>query len=254
MVNSSLNGASRKAGWLGRGGLWAAAAGVAVLATGGVALASDSTSVSGQIRACYRPGSNPSQLKVLTGAGSHCPHGYQTLTWNITGPKGPIGPKGATGPKGTAGPQGAAGAQGPAGLSTGTTVDSNRFVSIDQGPGHEVTVLTGLPAPVSGVYYLTASLSIRSFEGDEVGCLFAPDPRRTSSQLVQPAGSAIVSLSLTGAVTLDAGQRPSIICFDSRQTSETKTIDANLNAVLINSSTSGTSSGTSSATTGHGAS
>jgi hypothetical protein len=227
---------------------------VAVLATGGVALASDSASVSGQIRACYRPGSNPSQLKVLTGAGSHCPHGYQTLTWNITGPKGPIGPKGATGPKGTAGPQGAAGAQGPAGLSTGMTVVSNRSVVIDQGSGNDVTVLTGLPAPVSGVYYLSASLSIRAAEGDQISCFFAPDPGRFSTQVADPSDTEVVSLSLTGAITLDAGQRALIRCQAPQHEPDTRTIDVNMNAVLINSSTSGVSSGTSSATAGHGAS
>lgn len=243
MVNSSTQGASRKAGWLGRGGLWAAAAGVAVLATGGVALASDSASVSGQIRACYRPGSNPSQLKVLTGAGSRCPHGYQTLTWNITGQKGPVGPKGATGPKGAAGPQGTAGAQGPAGLSTGMTVVSNRNVVIDQGSGHDVTVLTGLPAPVSGVYYLSASLSVRAAEGDQIFCYFAPDPPRSSAQLADPSSTEVVNLSLTGAITLNAGQRALILCQAPQHEPDTMMEFGSMNAVLINNSTSGVSSG-----------
>jgi hypothetical protein len=75
-----------------RGGLWTAAAGLAVLATGGVALASDSPSAAGHIRACFRPGSNPSALKVLHKAGSSCPRGFRTLTWNITGPQGKQGP------------------------------------------------------------------------------------------------------------------------------------------------------------------
>jgi hypothetical protein len=243
MVNSSIKGASRKAGWLGRGGLWAAAAGVAVLATGGVALASDSPSVTGHIRACYRPGSNPSQLKVLTGAGSHCPRGYQTLTWNVMGPRGLAGPKGATGAKGATGSQGPAGPQGPAGLSTGMTVTSNRRVAIDRNFNDPVTVLTGLPAPVSGTYYLTASLSIRTQDGDTVACFFAPGPVLSRAQIIDPPLTEIASLSLTGAASLDAGQRPSIKCQGSQQNPDTMMLNADLNAVLVTSSTSGVSSG-----------
>ena len=247
MISSSVKDASRKAGWLGRGSVWAAAAaGLAVLATGGAALASESPMVTGHIRACYRPGSNPSQLKVLIGAGSRCPRGYKLLTWNITGPRGPVGPKGATGGRGAAGPKGDAGPQGPAGLSTGTTVASIRRVPINQGTGNDVTVLTGLPAPVRGVYYLSASLSIESIEGDRVGCFFAPDPPRSSTQVVKPSSTETVSLSLTGALTLDAGQRPLILCQNANRGSGTMMLNGNLNAVLISSSTSGVSTGTTS--------
>jgi hypothetical protein len=48
-----------------------------------------------------------------------------------------------------------------------------------------------------------------------------------------------VSLSLTGAVTLDAGQRPSILCQAAQREPDTRTVDVNMNAVLISNSTSG---------------
>jgi hypothetical protein len=248
-----MRGASRKAGWLGRGGLWAAAAGVAVLATGGVALASDSPSVTGHIRACYRPGSNPSQLKVLTGAGTHCPRGYQTLTWNVTGPRGLAGPKGATGPRGATGSQGAAGPQGPAGLSTGMTVTSIRRVAIDRNFNDPVTVITGLPAPVSGTYYLNASLSIHAQDGDQVACFLAPGPGLSRVQIADPPLTETASLSLTGAVSLDAGQSPSIKCQGSQQNPDTIMLQGDLNAVLVSNSTSGVSTGGSSAIARRGA-
>src|SRR5580693_5412337 len=99
------------AGWLRRGALPASVAGLAVLAAGGAALASTAgaAAAAAQIRACYLPGSNPSVLKVLHKAGSACPKGDQTLSWNTTGPQGkqgPAGPAGAAGATGKTGPQG----------------------------------------------------------------------------------------------------------------------------------------------------
>jgi hypothetical protein len=258
MARNSVKDARRQAGWLGRGSVWAAAAGLAVVATGGVALASDSPMVTGHIRACYRTGSNPSQLKVLIGAGSHCPRGSRTLTWNITGPRGPAGQKGATGARGAAGPQGVAGPQGPAGLSTGMTVTSIRRVTIDQNFNNPVTVLTGLPAKISGTYYVNASLSIHAQNGDQVACFLAPGPVLSRVQLIDPPLTEVASLSLTGAVTLAAGQSPSVKCQDTQEEADTQMLQGDLNAVLVSNSASGVSTGTTSgvsrAAAGHGAS
>src|ERR1700689_4609240 len=105
MARNIIGGAGCPVGWLRRGGLWIAVAGLAVLGAGGAALASTATAATttAQIRACYLPGSNPSTLKVLDKAGSACPKGDQTLVWNTTGPQGKQGP---AGPGGAAGPQG----------------------------------------------------------------------------------------------------------------------------------------------------
>ncbi len=178
------------AGWLRRGSLQAAIAGLAVLAAGGAALASTGTAATttAQIKACYLPGSNPSVLKVLHKAGSACPKGDQTLVWNTTGPRGkqgPAGPRGAagatgkTGPQGPQGPQGPKGPgpqgpQGPAGLSTGVSAGNEKHVLVDGGPNDPITVMTGPAVPASGVYYLTASLTIEVAQGDFVGCSFSP--------------------------------------------------------------------------------
>jgi hypothetical protein len=40
--------------------------------------------------------------------------------------------------------------------------------------GNFVTVMTGPPVPTSGVYYLSASLTLEIGAGDVAGCAFAP--------------------------------------------------------------------------------
>jgi hypothetical protein len=49
MIQNRIKNSGRSAGWLRRGGLWTAAAGLAVLATSGVALASDAAPASGPV-------------------------------------------------------------------------------------------------------------------------------------------------------------------------------------------------------------
>jgi hypothetical protein len=257
------------AGWLRRASLWMAAAALAVLAAGGAALASTATATTAtaQIKACYLPGSNPSVLKVLHKAGSACPKGDQTLVWNTTGPQGkqgPAGPGGAAGPQGPAGPSGAAGAtgktgpqgpqgkqgpqgpqgqqgtQGPAGLSTGVSAGNEQHVLVDGGPGDPITVMTGPAVPASGVYYLTASLTIEVAQGDFVGCSFSPGSSESSAEEIGPApNTAFQSMSLNGEVSLNAGQSPSITCIDANSNATTQTGEGDLNAVLISSSTVG---------------
>jgi hypothetical protein len=81
---------------------------VAALALGGIAYATIPDS-SGVIHGCYNVGNGA--LRVIdTGKGQTCTAGRETaLTWNQTGPQGPVGPQGPAGPQGTAGPQGPAG-------------------------------------------------------------------------------------------------------------------------------------------------
>jgi hypothetical protein len=249
MAKIPVKNAGRPAGWLRRAPVWTvAAAGAAVLATGGVALASTTSSASGQIRACYRPGSNPSQLKVLTGAGSHCPRGYQTLTWNIAGRPGPAGPKGAMGRKGATGPQGGAGPQGPAGVATGMTMFHQGQIDVNGGPANPVTVMTGPAAPATGVYFLNASLTLDVSAEDIVACNFLPDSGERSDEGVEQTGSThgLMDLSLTGAVSLQAGQRPSVSCNDSNPNRNARTFffQGNLNAILIGKSSGDITSAT----------
>ncbi len=281
VVQKILSSTARPAGWLRRGSRLTAVAGLAVLATGGAALAgtATSTTTTAQIRACYLQGSNPSALKVLHKAGSTCPKGDQTLVWNTTGapgkqgpagprgatgatgntgpqgPQGPAGvrgttgatgntgPQGAQGPQGGQGPQGPQGAQGPqglAGVSTGVSAGNERHVLVDGGPNDPITVMTGPAVPTSGVYYLTASLTIEIAEGDFVGCSFSPGSSESSAEEIGPApNTGFQSMSLNGETSLNAGQSPSITCIDANSNATTQTGEGDLNAVLISSSTVG---------------
>jgi hypothetical protein len=222
MGRKGTKGAARPVGWLRRGTVWTAAAALAVVGTGGVALASDAAAPTGQIHACYRPGSNPSQLAVLHRAGTHCPRGFNTLTWNFTGrqgPQGASGPAGAPGlpgRRGATGAQGPAGPQGPAGLGTGVTTASNTHVHRNGGQNDPITVMTSPAVPTTGIYYLTASLTIEVNTRDIVACQFAPGPDEQTTQRVGPAaGDIFENMALNGAVALDAGDHVSVICIDA---------------------------------------
>jgi hypothetical protein len=225
MGRSLINSAAGAAGWLRRGSLWTAVAGLAILASGGVALAdtATSTTTTAQIEACYLPGTNPAALKVLHKAGSTCPKGYQTLVWNTTGPRGKRG------------------VQGPPGLSTGVSAGNENHVLIDGGPDDPITVMTGPAVPTSGVYYLTGSLTIEVAQGDFVGCSFSPGASESTAEEIGPAANtAFESMSMSGEIFLSAGQSPSINCVDANSNSTTQTGEGDLNAVLINNSTVGT--------------
>jgi hypothetical protein len=114
-----MMGIGKSKGWLRRGGLWTAVAGLTVLATSGLGLSADAAPAAGPINGCYLPLVNPAQLYVVTKAGSAvCPHGWTAVTWNT------------------------AGAQGPAGLGTGVTKDKgNPFSSSEPNgfPGCSIT-------------------------------------------------------------------------------------------------------------------
>jgi hypothetical protein len=93
---------------------------VVLVAGGGTALAAAASSgpvdSSGVIYGCYTNGAvNGTHAIVLQDAGSNCPKGTTSVSWNEQGPAGDTGPMGATGPAGAAGPIGPAGATGPAG-------------------------------------------------------------------------------------------------------------------------------------------
>jgi hypothetical protein len=88
---------------------------IAVVAGGtGLALASIPDSSTGVITGCYQMVGG--QLRVINAqAGAKCLSSEKKLTWNQTGPQGPVGPVGPAGVQGPAGTAGPAGDQGPAG-------------------------------------------------------------------------------------------------------------------------------------------
>lgn len=112
-----------------------AATGVAVVIAGvfagGVAYASSlhntGKQANGSIIACI----GTSGAYYAPPNGKTCPSGYNTLTWNATGPKGATGATGAAGKNGTngapgvQGPAGPAGPAGPGGASAVLTVSAS---------------------------------------------------------------------------------------------------------------------------------
>ena len=79
----------------------------------------------GVISACYNSSSNPSgQLRVIdVQRGDKCAKNEKALTFNQTGPQGPVGPIGPAGPQGLTGATGPTGLTGPIGPAgpTGAT-------------------------------------------------------------------------------------------------------------------------------------
>jgi hypothetical protein len=93
MDRNQMMGTGKSKGWLRRGGLWTAVAGLTVLATSGLGLSADAAPAAGPINGCYLPLVNPAQLYVVTKAGSAvCPRGWTAVTWNTAGAQGPAGP------------------------------------------------------------------------------------------------------------------------------------------------------------------
>ena len=228
------------------GGVLAAGVALAVLATGGVAVASDSvaggTTATKTIRGCCQPGTSIAALQVVTRLHSSCPKGDKRLTWNKVGPQGPQGIQGEQGPQGIQGEQGpqgiqgGQGPQGPAGISTGVTAGKNTSVPIDSNTT-PVTVLTAPAVPTTGVYYITASITVNVTGGDIVAC--AAIPGQTEPQTTQfgaPSATISASRAVNGALFIDAGQTPSIICIDANSNPNSAYLEGSLNATLISSS------------------
>jgi hypothetical protein len=216
------------------GGALAAGVALAVLATGGVALASDAAApgtvaAAKEVRACYHPsGTQPAVLSVLIGRHAKCLPADKHLTWNIVGPQGPAGPQGQTGP------------QGPAGLGTGVTTGSSTAssVPIDGGPGDQITVMTAPAVPTSGIYYVTASVTVEVASGDFVACAPVPNGIEFNNVQFGPAPANVsTSLVVASALNLTAGQAPGIICIDETANQGTSFVEGGLTATLIDSST-----------------
>lgn len=57
---------------------------------------------------------------------------------------------------------------------------------IDRGSNF-VTVMTGPTVPTSGVYYLSASLTLEIGAGDVAGCAFAPESSEGTLEQIGPS-------------------------------------------------------------------
>jgi hypothetical protein len=100
-----------------------AASGLVLLAGGAAAGAAVAGPIdsSGVVHGCYYPADkNGTHQVVLQDTGTTCPRGTTAITWNQTGPQGPIGLAGSAGPKGDTGATGAVGPAGPKGDSGAT--------------------------------------------------------------------------------------------------------------------------------------
>jgi len=223
------------------GGTAISAAVIMALAAAGIALASDTNAAPKTITACYKPAKAPAALTVPNG--SSCPANETTLTWNKIGPQGP---RGATGPSGAAGPQGPqglagpqgqpgqAGPQGPPGDSFGVSGTNGTETRIGSS---NTTVLQAASVPVSGTYYVNASVLVDVFQNDQVECLLgsANGVFTTPFFGVGPFSSGTLeqTLPLTGSMDLAAGDAPVVDCFDPNAASFF--LDGAITATLISS-------------------
>jgi hypothetical protein len=110
-------------------------------------------------------------------------------------------------------------------------------VPIDTGQDNPVTVLTAPAVPTSGIYYITASVTIQVDSGDIVACAAIPNQiQAQTAQFGAPSNSISNALAVNGAVSLNAGQAPSIECIDANSDSNTNFLEGSMNATLIGSS------------------
>jgi hypothetical protein len=104
--------------------------------------------------------------------------------------------------------------------------------------------MTSPAVAATGIYYLTASLTIEVNTGDTVGCQFAPGPDEATTQQIGPAvNNTFENMALNGAVALTAGDHVIVICIDANSDATTQFGEGDLNAVLISNSTGAVSSG-----------
>jgi hypothetical protein len=212
---------------------------LAVLGTGGDALANTATphatgqASTGTIKACYLTSSTsaPQTLKRVSSSAS-CPKGYSSLTWNKQGPAGPAGPKGATGAKGATGPQG------PAGIAVGLSDTSNPAVVLDQADTLS-PVLSAGTVPTTGTYYVNASIMLIVAQGDSAACVLADDGSEVGEfGTVGPAANLTYeTVSLTAALPLLAGDVLTADCSDYTSNASTSFYNGGITATLIGSPT-----------------
>lgn len=210
---------------------------VVVVVAGGIAWGAI-PGAGGTISACYRTGNATSdevgRVRVIDSAlGQKCSKDEKSLTWNQTGPRGPIGATGAAGPTGATGAAGATGATGPQGPAgaTGATGATGAQGPAGASTGMQTTFALAAPGtPVLEVMTMVASKILPEGSWAMIGSatiensLFAPlgteVVRTTACELRNGAsfvGGAIVrdlysgeekiqaSLAMTGGAVVPAG-------------------------------------------------
>lgn len=198
----------------------ASCAALAVLGVGSDALASNTVTTTGQIKACYNKTTTLPPLQHIATTGT-CPTGDSSLVWNKVGPQGP---------------QGVQGVQGPAGISVGSSGTSGASVPLHQ--AQTLTpVMSAAAAPQSGSYYVTASVMLIVAQGDTVACILADNGSAVGAfATVGPvANQTYETLPLTGLVSMAAGNTPQVLCSDYTSNSGTSFYDGAITSVLINS-------------------
>jgi hypothetical protein len=214
--------------WLSVAAVTIASATLALAGVGSDALAS-STTATGTIKACYKTGTALVPLDHV-GNSVACPTGDSALTWNKVGPQGPAGPQGPQGAQGPAGPQG------PAGVSQGISTSSNTNVPLNQG-NTLVPVLTINPVPVSGTYYLNASVMLTVGSGDGVACIWGVNGNEegTFATVGNVPNLSYQTVALSASLALPAGTDLQVLCSGYNSVSQTSFYNGAITGVLINS-------------------
>jgi hypothetical protein len=188
---------------------------------------------SGVIHSCYA--NSGGALKIIDSAKvSTCPTGTTGLNFNQ---KGRTGAQGLQGIQGLQGTQGLQGIQGPAGISEGISGTSGTSVPLNQAQTLTPVLSATGTAPVSGTYYVNASVMLVVAQGDTVACILSGSNGTTGAfATVGPvANQTYETLPLSEPVSLTAGATPQVLCSDYTANATTSFYDGGLTATLINS-------------------
>ena len=191
-------------------GLFAAAVGAALAATSG-----------GTIHACAKK--NNGALRLA----DRCRHNEKSVSWNITGPRGPQGaqgPPGAQGPQGAQGQQGAQGNQGPPGPRgpSDSYTDYSKDVTVSAASGGPFNLGSlSLPAG-SFMVFGRASVLNNAFVPEAVTCELGPPGAKSGYPIFATDEAHLQGLplraqqtmTLLGPVDLTSGAgEVDLICF-----------------------------------------
>jgi hypothetical protein len=198
---------------LGTAAMTMACATLCLVGVGSGALAG-STATTGTIKACYKSGTALVPLDHV-GNSVACPTGDSALTWNKTGPQGPPG---------------------PAGVSQGISASSSTSVPLNQG-NTLVQVLTITPVPVSGTYYLNASIMLTVGAGDGVACVWGENGSEvgTFATVGDVPNLSYQTVPLSASLYLPAGTDLQVLCSGYNSVAQTSFYNGAITGVLINS-------------------
>jgi hypothetical protein len=159
----------------------------------------------GVIYGCYSKSGG--SLRVFDNAVTKCGSNETQLTWNQTGPLGPIGPQGVMGP---AGPQGPAGAQGPAGVQGPAGPQGPAGVpgpAGPAGPSHTyIATSTNLAIDLAGENILALTVPAGSYLIDARTDIIASPPGTVTQAFCSVAASksAVVTTNVATVALMDA--------------------------------------------------